>query len=397
MSTKTNNGVTSFIEELKKRREIVTTSSNLNLNTTNYATMKDLISSCFAKSISEVTYADMQSCDKDKLKEILALIGLDDKSIEDNLLALSDGIIAEKTRILIEKYITEYESIQESQQEMQKSKLDLYDKYLRIFTKDLDALFEDFDELNQLMFNFGLSKEEEIDIIKYITKKNISFAKGMTNDVDSLAKINTLTEKYCDPTSSIFNQILSLLEGKNIDLELIPQLSTEISGAINIPESMAANTVCSIVLSNLYGDLDKHEENHSLIEQVLGYTYSKERIIEESSRNILRDSMDLVGKTVLTGNDGMQYIDSSIQDIMNEENISYEKAVDCKTIAIIKAIAETLDKLETLDPKEGDYSSAIGLLDELNTSYYSISNKKKNNRVVGFKKRGFGKPKAKAA
>ena len=94
----------------------------------------------------------------------------------------------------------------------------------------------------------------------------------------------------------------------------------------------------------------------------------------------------------------MQYIESSIQDIMNEENISYDQAVDCKLIAIVKVVAETLDKLETLNPNEGDYTSAIGLLDELNNSYYSIANKKKNTKVVGYKKRsGFSKPKAKAA
>ena len=395
MSTKKLNGVTNFIEELKKRREIVSTSSNLNLNTNDYTTMKELISSCFSKSIQEVTYDDMYERNKDTLRKILELIGLDSNSIDDLLNNLTEQPIAEKVQSLIEKYIVEYENIQQSQQEMQKTKLDLYDKYLKIFSSEpLSSLFEDFDELKKLIFNLGLSKEEELDIQTFIANKNIEYSKKMTKDADSLSKINGLTEKYCDPTSSIFNQILEILKGKDIDLELIPELATELSRAISIPESLAANTVCSIVLSNLY---EEKEDNKSLIDQVLGYTYSKDKIVEETSRNILKDSMDLVSKTLFLGNDGMQYIDSSIQDIMNEENISYDAAVDNKSIAIIKVIAETLDKLETLNPKDGDYSSAIGLLDELNTSYFSITNKKKNTKVVGFKRRNTKPAKAKAA
>ena len=397
MSTKKLTGVDNFIEELKKRREIVTTSSNLNLNTNNYATMKKLISSCFQKEISEVTYEDLQICNKELLKELLALIGLDDTSIEEMISNIGDETIADKTKTLIEKYIVEYENIQESQQEMVRSKLELYDKYLEIFqSEQLSEPFEDFEELEKLAFNLGLSKEEELDIQRFITNKNIEYSRHMTQNINALSRINTLTEKYCDPTSSIFNQILEILNEKDIDVELIPELAEELSRAISIPESLAANTVCSIVLSNLYGELPNREENASLIEQVLGYTYSRERIVEETSRNILRDSIDIVGKSLLMGNDGMQYIESSIQDIMNEENISYDKAVDCKTLAIVKVIAESLDKLESLNPNDEDYSSSISLLEELNNSYFSIASKK-NNKVVGFRKRGGSKAQAKVA
>ncbi len=397
MSTKKLTGVDNFIEELKKRREIVTTSSNLNLNTNNYATMKQLISSCFQKEISEVTYEDLQICNKELLKELLALIGLDDTSIEEMITNIGDETIADKTKTLIEKYIVEYENIQESQQEMVRSKLELYDKYLEIFqSEQLSEPFEDFEELEKLAFNLGLSKEEELDIQRFITNKNIEYSRHMTQNINALSRINTLTEKYCDPTSSIFNQILEILNEKDIDVELIPELAEELSRAISIPESLAANTVCSIVLSNLYGELPNREENASLIQQVLGYTYSRERIIEETARNILRDSIDIVGKSLLMGNDGMQYIESSIQDIMNEENITYDEAVDCKTLAIVKVIAESLDKLESLNPNDEDYSSSISLLEELNNSYFSIASKK-NNKVVGFRKRGGSKAQAKVA
>ncbi len=395
MSTKKTDGVTNFINELNKRREIVSTSSNLNLNTNDYTTMKELISSCFGKSIQDVTYDDIPICNTDSLKKILELIGLDSPTIDELINAISQTEVADKIYTLIDRYITDYENSQQSQYEMQKNKLDLYDKYLDIFSnKPLTSLFEDFDELKKLVFNLGLSKEEELDIQKYIADKNIKYSETMTKDANSLSKITNLTTKYCDPTSSIFNQVLEILKDKDIDLELIPELATELSHAISIPESLAANTVCSIVLSNLY---EEEQYDKSLIEQVLGYTYSHNRIVEETSRNILRDSIDLVSKTVFLGNDGMQYIESSLQDIMNEENINYDTAVDYKSIAIIKVIAETLDKLETLNPKDGDYSSAIGLLDELNNSYFSISNKKKNTKVVGFKRRNTKSAKAKAA
>jgi hypothetical protein len=280
---------------------------------------------------------------------------------------------------------------------MVRSKLELYDKYLEIFqSEQLSEPFEDFEELEKLAFNLGLSKEEELDIQRFITNKNIEYSRHMTQNINALSRINTLTEKYCDPTSSIFNQILEILNEKDIDVELIPELAEELSRAISIPESLAANTVCSIVLSNLYGELPNREENASLIQQVLGYTYSRERIIEETARNILRDSIDIVGKSLLMGNDGMQYIESSIQDIMNEENITYDEAVDCKTLAIVKVIAESLDKLESLNPNDEDYSSSISLLEELNNSYFSIASKK-NNKVVGFRKRGGSKAQAKVA
>ena len=83
----------------------------------------------------------------------------------------------------------------------------------------------------------------------------------------------------------------------------------------------------------------------------------------------------------------MQYLGSSIQDVMNDDNITYNEAIDRKTIAIIKTISETLDKSETLDPYSDEYRAAVKLLEELNTSYDELVSKKKASKVIGFKKK----------
>ena len=382
------NGISKVVNELTKRKEIIVESSNINLDADKYNMVNQLIETSLNKRATDITKEDITLIDKSTLEKLLDLVGLPENNIKAYLSSLDEDTILEKIAKSIKEYVDNYMNIQESQNDLRKQKLDTYDKYLKLLSgAPFEEMFNDFEELKKLSFSLGLSSEEECSLLKYFAKQNAELLKRTKPNAAIQSRINELNSIEEYESNPLFESVLELLKGKEIDLELVPELGIEIAKYFNKPQKQMTNMLCSILLSELYCDLEDGLNVTKEIEQVLGYTYSELDIIVERSESILHESLGISSKTIFMGNDGMQYLGSSIQDVMNDDNITYNEAIDRKTIAIIKTISETLDKSETLDPYSDEYRAAVKLLEELNTSYDELVSKKKASKVIGFKKK----------
>ena len=108
-----------------------------------------------------------------------------------------------------------------------------------------------------------------------------------------------------------------------------------------------------------------------LLESVLNQQVNEADFVIETSKEVLSRSQKLYENR---NEDVMRYIDMTIADI-ELEGYTHDEAVEYKSLPVLKTMAETIDKIETLEPTKPDYELCVGILSELNDAYFNIIEK----------------------
>lgn len=393
-----NKSVQSFIIELQKRMALLnTTSSSVITNIEDYEKLSNIFSKYTQASLENITISVLKDIGYNDLSEILSIVGPDasgiDKYLNEFKTIDGDYTTQESIELLIEvhqlisDFASSYADMHKNQIGMMNAKQQQYQSYIDLFSKEkFDSLFLDIDELRKIISTFGISKEDEWQILEFIAKQNIAYQQEQYLDVDLLNQVTEVTDKYLREENNVLPIIKGEIEHLDIDVELIKDLVADISSKYDIDANLCHNTLCSIVLSTLMkkyqslagtsSKIEELKEIEELIKSVLSKMEPRIALQALEAIAILTKTKDFYeNETKSSSIDIMKYLDLSIAEIENE-NVSHDEAVDLKTLPIIKTIKETITKFEETIPGSNDETMILGIIEELVVAYNNVYTKK---------------------
>jgi len=278
MDPKIAESVSRFVEELKKRIELLTsTTTRANLNEDSYNAILDIINSYIHTAPSRLTVDELIKFKIDDMEKILDLIGLKEEEKNKILLVYNSNVYSIQntslqTRIvelskyfediikMILDYVTDYEEIHNNQEELQSTKVSEYRHLIDVLTREsFSKLFEEeeIDKLLKLMTNFAIPVSDRQHIMQYIAMQNLKVP-VLDNDifdedyVNLLHHVTSVVDKHLIANSEEKDIIKKELENMDIDIDLIPSIANEIAEKHNLKYNLTKNIITALILNSLF-------------------------------------------------------------------------------------------------------------------------------------------------
>lgn len=394
--------VDNFIKELQMRIRIMQSPSELtNLDQATYEQVNKLISEAIGRPSNTLKTNDFLIIEYPTVEQILTKIGVREdvlkrikQEYQNNIYLFKTSL--NKTRLIevtkffeelkkmIENYLNDYQNLNINQADMRSNKVNEYTQYIHLLEQgEFLEPFDTLDELLKLMNNLAIAIEDKWRILTYIANQNISYGQKEFSNINLARKIYVINDRFIDPDEDIASVIKKKLElVDDIDIDLIPKLSRIIAQDENLELERTQNIICALLLNSLFESYKKeaaeNTEALSIIEEnmqsILEYCKFEESTVVKEARIIVMSTQEFF----LRNNSEKinQYVDLSINEIMNSHNVSRDTAIDLKTLPVLKSISETLDKIDRLSEQSEDYELCCGVLDELVNAYNHLVDKK---------------------
>lgn len=346
----------------------------------------------------DVIFEDVLKFNPRDLKEILELIGCNDKKIIESYdekrteyLNTRNSLKKEElakyfTSILamIDHYIEEYNVRYVNQVNFETSKAEKYKRYIDMFTsKEFSYSFgeNELKELKLLMSECSLDSYTKAQILEYVNIKAIDFAlKGnkTVDDYDFKSHVYYLVANYLKDEKYV-NIVRK--EMPPIDYETLVFIKEEgkrIASKYGLDPSKTINTLVALAINSLYKKYEYCIENSDNEEISIETNPLREAIkmLEGFFVNAEQETINMATSLVVEyekdlnehGDEAEMFLDKTMEEIL-ELGYSKEKAIVLKTLPLIKGIKESIDILADLRYEE-EIKERTTYLVELMNMYY---------------------------
>lgn len=346
----------------------------------------------------DIIFEDVLKFNPRDLKEILELIGCNDKKIIESYdekrteyLNTRNSLKKEElakyfTSILamIDHYIEEYNVRYVNQVNFETSKAEKYKRYIDMFTsKEFSYSFgeNELKELKLLMSECSLDSYTKAQILEYVNIKAIDFAlKGnkTVDDYDFKSHVYYLVANYLKDEKYV-NIVRK--EMPPIDYEtlvLIKEEGKRIAAKYGLDPSKTINTLVALAINSLYKKYEYCIENSDNEEISIETNPLREAIkmLEGFFVNAEQETINMATSLVVEyekdlnehGAEAEMFLDKTMEEIL-ELGYSKEKAIVLKTLPLIKGIKESIDILADLRYEE-EIKERTTYLVELMNMYY---------------------------
>lgn len=346
----------------------------------------------------DIIFEDVLKFNPRDLKEILELIGCNDKKIIESYdekrteyLNTRNSLKKEElakyfTSILamIDHYIEEYNVRYVNQVNFETSKAEKYKRYIDMFTsKEFSYSFgeNELKELKLLMSECSLDSYTKAQILEYVNIKAIDFAlKGnkTVDDYDFKSHVYYLVANYLKDEKYV-NIVRK--EMPPIDYETLVFIKEEgkrIASKYGLDPSKTINTLVALAINSLYKKYEYCIENSDNEEISIETNSLREAIkmLEGFFVNAEQETINMATSLVVEyekdlnehGDEAEMFLDKTMEEIL-ELGYSKEKAIVLKTLPLIKGIKESIDILADLRYEE-EIKERTTYLVELMNMYY---------------------------
>ena len=346
----------------------------------------------------DIIFEDVLKFNPRDLKEILELIGCNDKKIIESYdekrteyLNTRNSLKKEElakyfTSILamIDHYIEEYNVRYVNQVNFETSKAEKYKRYIDMFTsKEFSYSFgeNELKELKLLMSECSLDSYTKAQILEYVNIKAIDFAlKGnkTVDDYDFKSHVYYLVANYLKDEKYV-NIVRK--EMPPIDYETLVFIKEEgkrIASKYGLDPSKTINTLVALAINSLYKKYEYCIENSDNEEISIETNSLREAIkmLEGFFVNAEQETINMATSLVVEyekdlnehGAEAEMFLDKTMEEIL-ELGYSKEKAIVLKTLPLIKGIKESIDILADLRYEE-EIKERTTYLVELMNMYY---------------------------
>lgn len=346
----------------------------------------------------DIIFEDVLKFNPRDLKEILELIGCNDKKIiesydekrteylntrnslkKEELAKYFASILA-----MIDHYIEEYNVRYVNQVNFETSKAEKYKRYIDMFTsKEFSYSFgeNELKELKLLMSECSLDSYTKAQILEYVNIKAIDFAlKGnkTVDDYDFKSHVYYLVANYLKDEKYV-NIVRK--EMPPIDYETLVFIKEEgkkIASKYGLDPSKTINTLVALAINSLYKKYEYCIENSDNEEISIETNPLREAIkmLEGFFVNAEQETINMATSLVVEyeeylnehGDEAEMFLDKTMEEIL-ELGYSKEKAIVLKTLPLIKGIKESIDILADLRYEE-EIKERTTYLVELMNMYY---------------------------
>ncbi len=346
----------------------------------------------------DIIFEDVLKFNPRDLKEILELIGCNDKKIIESYdekrteyLNTRNSLKKEElakyfTSILtmIDHYIEEYNVRYVNQVNFETSKAEKYKRYIDMFTSnEFSYSFgeNELKELKLLMSECSLDSYTKAQILEYVNIKAIDFAlKGnkTVDDYDFKSHVYYLVANYLKDEKYV-NIVRK--EMPPIDYETLVFIKEEgkrIAAKYGLDPSKTINTLVALAINSLYKKYEYCIENSDNEEISIETNPLREAIkmLEGFFVNAEQETINMATSLVVEyekdlnehGAEAEMFLDKTMEEIL-ELGYSKEKAIVLKTLPLIKGIKESIDILADLRYEE-EIKERTTYLVELMNMYY---------------------------
>ena len=346
----------------------------------------------------DIIFEDVLKFNPRDLKEILELIGCNDKKIIESYdekrteyLNTRNSLKKEElakyfTSILtmIDHYIEEYNVRYVNQVNFETSKAEKYKRYIDMFTsKEFSYSFgeNELKELKLLMSECSLDSYTKAQIIEYVNIKAIDFAlkeNKTVDDYDFKSHVYYLVANYLKDEKYV-NIVRK--EMPPIDYETLVFIKEEgkrIASKYGLDPSKTINTLVALAINSLYKKYEYCIENSDNEEISIETNPLREAIkmLEGFFVNAEQETINMATSLVVEyekdlnehGAEAEMFLDKTMEEIL-ELGYSKEKAIVLKTLPLIKGIKESIDILADLRYEE-EIKERTTYLVELMNMYY---------------------------
>ena len=346
----------------------------------------------------DIIFEDVLKFNPRDLKEILELIGCNDKKIIESYdekrteyLNTRNSLKKEElakyfTSILtmIDHYIEEYNVRYVNQVNFETSKAEKYKRYIDMFTsKEFSYSFgeNELKELKLLMSECSLDSYTKAQILEYVNIKAIDFAlKGnkTVDDYDFKSHVYYLVANYLKDEKYV-NIVRK--EMPPIDYETLVFIKEEgkrIAAKYGLDPSKTINTLVALAINSLYKKYEYCIENSDNEEISIETNPLREAIkmLEGFFVNAEQETINMATSLVVEyekdlnehGDEAEMFLDKTMEEIL-ELGYSKEKAIVLKALPLIKGIKESIDILADLRYEE-EIKERTTYLVELMNMYY---------------------------
>lgn len=346
----------------------------------------------------DIIFEDVLKFNPRDLKEILELIGCNDKKIiesydekRNEYLNTRNSLKKEElakyfTSILamIDHYIEEYNVRYVNQVNFETSKAEKYKRYIDMFTsKEFSYSFgeNELKELKLLMSECSLDSYTKAQILEYVNIKAIDFAlKGnkTVDDYDFKSHVYYLVANYLKDEKYV-NIVRK--EMPPIDYETLVFIKEEgkkIASKYGLDPSKTINTLVALAINSLYKKYEYCIENSDNEEISIETNPLREAIkmLEGFFVNAEQETINMATSLVVEyekdlnehSDEAEMFLDKTMEEIL-ELGYSKEKAIVLKTLPLIKGIKESIDILADLRYEE-EIKERTTYLVELMNMYY---------------------------
>lgn len=346
----------------------------------------------------DIIFEDVLKFNPRDLKEILELIGCNDKKIIESYdekrteyLNTRNSLKKEElakyfTSILtmIDHYIEEYNVRYVNQVNFETSKAEKYKRYIDMFTSnEFSYSFgeNELKELKLLMSECSLDSYTKAQILEYVNIKAIDFAlKGnkTVDDYDFKSHVYYLVANYLKDEKYV-NIVRK--EMPPIDYETLVFIKEEgkrIAAKYGLDPSKTINTLVALAINSLYKKYEYCIENSDNEEISIETNPLREAIkmLEGFFVNAEQETINMATSLVVEyeeylnehGDEAEMFLDKTMEEIL-ELGYSKEKAIVLKTLPLIKGIKESIDILADLRYEE-EIKERTTYLVELMNMYY---------------------------
>lgn len=385
MATNVKSSIKAFLEELKERIQILSsTKVTENIDNAPIKEINVILAKYGVSSEENIKPESIRRIDRTDIKELLKLVGQNQDSIEYLLSKIDEHY--EKIAEQINRYLNEFASIEATQNEQIKEKINLYRKYIELFeNEEFKQLFEEINEISKIFTEIGLADEDKWRIIEYIAEGNNKTIKGFdTKLIVKVAEYLEATEVYMED-KKVSAAVEATLSKAKIDIDKIPKIAIDLSKKTGYDKDIMINIISALIANEVLRQLEKtedQEEKEELTEItniVLSYVVNLHDKDVYRARNIRNETMEYYINTITNGVTKemiKQYLETPISLIQECENISREQAIELKELSVLKPIYETLDTIESLDMGSEEYKKAVIILKKLLEQYDTLEEKK---------------------
>lgn len=389
MESLVNNSIKSFLEELKKRIELLSSSKvTENVDNSNYDELMNKLSLYGVASEETISESSIKDINEEELRQLLLLADVNQDSADYIIAHLSHDAFYSKIADILNKYISDYKSIGLSQNAMINDKISLYQKYITLFEKEkLSEPFEELNEISKVMSEVGLPDQDKWRILEYIALAN-------TKTIDEVdLNLSIRIEREYDQIKSYLedDEIKSILAKKftdeEIDIDTIPTIASKLAEELNLDSDIVNNIVTVSLASKKLDELnsvDKEEYQNefiAIINDILEFIIPLHKECVYEARKIKESTQDFYYDSIQNGiSDEMidSYLETPVS-LIEEGNITHERAVELKELSVLKPLYETLSTAEDLDKTTPEYEKATNILSKLVEQYELLESKKETD------------------
>ena len=383
-----SSSIKSFLDELKKRIELLSSSKvTENVDNSNYDELMNELSRLGIASEENINEERIRSLREQELKHILILADVNEESADYIIAHLEHDSFYSKIAEILNKYISDFKSIGLSQSEMINEKISLYQKYITLFeVENLSESFgpEELDEIIKIMSEVGLSDQDKWRILEIIAIANTKSIEEV--DINLSIRIEREyenIEKYLED-EQVRNVLAKKFAEEEIDIDTIPTISAMLAKELNMDFDIVTNIVVVSLASKKLDELnriDKEEyqkEYIAIINDILEFIVPMHKACVYDARSIKETTLEFYYNSLQNGisDEMIDYYLETPLTLIEEGNVSHERAIELKELSVLKPMYETLSTVEHLDKTNPEYEKATSILTKLVEQYQLLESKK---------------------